>query len=238
MKALVVDRVPSMRQFLSMSLAEFKLDIDEAESSTAALAAAAQTRYHLVLFGVELSLNEALHLLAAVRGNGAGGAVILLGAAEDAAVRAGAEQLGFGYLSKPVKAHAVRDTARRLLELPEPPAPLGSERRREPRLRIPVRVQFAGKTPRDLVTEDVNALGAFLVCDDLEAVGTAGRVTLFFRTWRHPSRSLPEWFTSVSWAAAPCSAASGCASSRRSRRLPSDWCKPSCRLEVRAVALT
>ncbi len=171
-----------MRQFLRMCLAELKeAQIDEAGDGMQALKLLTDQHYELLLLDLNIPLLDGLKVLTALRQQPQGDStrVVVITTAGDDETRRRIEALGGYFLAKPARAFELRALVRSLLGVHPNTSP-EAERRKAPRLQVAIKVEFAGVPALELSTEDVSALGAFLISDTLFAVGSRGVVTLHF----------------------------------------------------------
>lgn len=169
------------------------MQLDEAESGTAALRCLARERYRVVFLdelrddGVDgfsvleqLRQSEPTHQQTPV---------VMTATTVTEELVARANGLGVEYvLHKPVHAFVVRDAVRAIMDpqqrgqgaTPEHPAhPVyEDERRQVPRLRLVVAAHFSNSPGTPLTTWDINPFGAFFASDDLPRVGERARLHL------------------------------------------------------------
>jgi CheY-like chemotaxis protein len=190
---LIADRFEVMRSFLRMCLSEFRdSEVAVALDATAATSELAKRPYDLILLDTALDGGAASLCRAAKTARGAAGKPVVLafGSSEGApAALSDLEPAWSCYLARPFKASDLRHAIHGLLHLPSRGALLGAERRRAPRLAIPLRVRFGRRPPKDLIADDVSDLGAFLRADgdvELPSLGQPGIVALHFPHLERP----------------------------------------------------
>lgn len=185
MRILVVDDSAAMTEFMRFALRGLPdLELATASDGVGALQLAAQASYDVVLLDVNLPLMDGMKVLSALReprGDAPVPAVIIV--TSDARETTSEQALELGaarILHKPVQAHEVRDAVRDVLGLPSPVPLAIQERRKAPRLEIPVTVRVQGWPALDVVTQDISPYGAFLISDEVRPVGSVARATLEF----------------------------------------------------------
>ena len=185
MQALLIDDALVQRRFVTLVLTEFRnLHIDEAATGSEALEMLRRRPYDVVLLDLNLPHIGGLQILEAVKEQENGpnrdtAFVVVSGQADDATV-ARCKALGVAkFLSKPVPATHIRDAVRLALKLPEEPDPRRLvEKRRVPRLNIPVTVRFQKELPFTAVTGDVSPFGAFILSTVTKPVGTNATIEI------------------------------------------------------------
>lgn len=182
MRVLIVEDVPSMRHFLRLLLREFgRPQVDEAGDGEQALRMLKANTYDLVLLDLTLPRLSGFEVLTCLRDREVDQKtpVLIVSASYDQEIRNRATALNASILGKPLQAFQLRDAVRDLLDLPAPKPTPGQERRKSPRLQVPIDISFdGGGLHLDLLTHDISTTGAFFVADKWKPVGTKGQVTI------------------------------------------------------------
>jgi CheY-like chemotaxis protein len=182
-KVLLVIPDGAMARFVSFLLREWpKIEVDRVHDAETALRKLAQIHYPLIICDQTASSSSlnVFKVLESVREMQAGskesGAIVLADSPGEDYVRQ-ANQLGVAHvLGKPVHAFAMREAIRDIRR--DPNDGTEHERRKAPRLRIPVTVQFQDSPTTDYETFDINPFGAFFVSDELREAGTEATAVL------------------------------------------------------------
>jgi two-component system chemotaxis response regulator CheY len=181
MRALVVDESSVIRRFIGFILKEFRdLQITEASDGVQAHKLLTEEAFDIVILDVNLPQMDGLTLLEKRFGAGGPNAatpIVMLSTRCDEKTVARAKDLGAReFLAKPVPAVKVRDVVRQMLSMPSMAAP--GDKRRTPRLQVPISVRFEGEQPMDRKTSDISPFGAFIVSETWKPAGTEAEITL------------------------------------------------------------
>ena len=176
MRALIVDESSVIRRFIAFILKEFKdLQIVEAADGAEALQQLQNQPFDVVMLDVNLRQMggfEVLRQLQARPGPNAATPLVMISTTCDDDTVARAKAMGVReFLAKPVPAVRIRDLIRTLLVLPVGPQ-TEAEKRRTPRLQVPISVSFDGEAPMERHTADISPFGAFIVSQTWKTVGS------------------------------------------------------------------
>lgn len=181
MRALLVDESSVIRRFIAFILKEFRdLQITEASDGEQAHTLLMQEAFDIAIIDVNLTKLSGLNLLEklqGIAGPNINTPIVMLSTTCDDKTVSRARALGAcEFLAKPVPAVKVRDVVRNLLSIPAPVA--DHEKRRTPRLQVPIMVRFEGEQPMERRTADISPFGAFVVSETWKPAGTEAEIVL------------------------------------------------------------
>lgn len=192
MRVLIVDDVPTMRHFLTMCLGGFaNLEVETAGDGLEALRLGTETPCDLILLDLNLPLMDGLSVLRALRSreDTQRTPIIVISTSADERTRELVDQLGAGFLSKPVDAFELQRSVRSALRIDSKAGTSAIERRSAPRLESRINIEIVdGNKTCPVIGENVNALGAFIRGSSLPNVGDVGLAVLRFPHLGEPLR--------------------------------------------------
>jgi two-component system chemotaxis response regulator CheY len=182
-RVLVVDDVQSMQDFLAFSLAAIpRIEIDRAGDGVEAVRLVCERRYDVVLLDVNLPLMDGMKVLSLMRQRPETKETRVIVVTTDATPETLDKALSLGanrVMNKPVDAEAIIKAVREALGYPgREEHRINQDHRRASRVRIPVMVGIAGRTPAPAETWDVNPYGAFIATEAVAPVGAKLQVVL------------------------------------------------------------
>ncbi len=182
-RALIVQEVPMYRKFLTMCLSGMgSIEIDEACSGDEALEKVVSDAYDLILIDLSTPTSDGLNVLSSLRARRKTNKtpVVALSRTYDEDTAALLSDLNATYVAKPTQLGELRQAAREAFGIQSPTVKTGAERREHPRYDLQVTVEMADGNGQQFATEDVSALGAYILCDSPPPIGTIAKARLIF----------------------------------------------------------